>query len=378
MCVNAIPGCGTRRRPLLRVGRIGSRTHWKLLLLYPWGEMSWTAWGVPVMVIGVLALAIAALLAYLSWSSLKLVSIPLKGRHVVITGGSSGIGLEVAKLAAAEGARISLVARDLSKLADAKSIVTEYCRQNLQGEEKINTYSADVKSFESTRLAIAAAVGHSGPIEVLLLSHGVSRVLTFDDSTIEDFDHILDTNLKGNIHTIKAALPHIKSSKAVPAAISIFSSQAGLVGVYGYAAYSASKFALRGLAECLQQELVDRNIRLSLVYPPDTMTPGYMEDQKTMPEITRILSQATTPMDPVSVARSALTGLKAGHFHIDCNFEGAALSLVCAGMSPQPSFLRALTEILSMGILRVVALFVQKSWYDTILQAKQKECQPKK
>lgn len=120
-----------------RVGRIGSRTHWKLLLLYPWGEMSWTAWGVPVMVIGVLALAIAALLAYLSWSSLKLVSIPLKGRHVVITGGSSGIGLEVAKLAAAEGARISLVARDLSKLADAKSIVTEYCRQNLQGEEKV-------------------------------------------------------------------------------------------------------------------------------------------------------------------------------------------------------------------------------------------------
>lgn len=49
------------------------------------------------------------------------------------------------------------------------------------------------------------------------------------------------------------------------------------VGVYGYAAYSASKFALRGLAECLQQELIDRNIRLSLVYPPDTMTPGYVE-----------------------------------------------------------------------------------------------------
>lgn len=55
------------------------------------------------------------------------------------------------------------------------------------------------------------------------------------------------------------------------------------VGVYGYAAYSASKFALRGLAECLQQELVDRNIRLSLVYPPDTMTPGYMEGASSSP-----------------------------------------------------------------------------------------------
>lgn len=49
------------------------------------------------------------------------------------------------------------------------------------------------------------------------------------------------------------------------------------VGVYGYSVYAASKFALRGLAECLQQELVDRNIRLSLVYPPDTMTPMFVE-----------------------------------------------------------------------------------------------------
>jgi NAD(P)-dependent dehydrogenase (short-subunit alcohol dehydrogenase family) len=51
------------------------------------------------------------------------------------------------------------------------------------------------------------------------------------------------------------------------------------VGVYGYAAYSASKFALRGLAEVLQQELISRNIRLSLVYPPDTDTPGFAEGQ---------------------------------------------------------------------------------------------------
>ena len=95
--------------------------------------MVWTAWGVPVLVIGVLAVGFISLLAYLR-APLKAVAIPIKGRHLVITGGSSGIGLEIAKLAAAEGARISLIARDAEKLANAKNIVVEYCRQRLKGE----------------------------------------------------------------------------------------------------------------------------------------------------------------------------------------------------------------------------------------------------
>lgn len=94
---------------------------------------------------------------------------------------------------------------------------------------QVNTYSADVKKFESVRGAIEDAVLDSGVIEVLVLSHGVSVVSTFEDHTLEDFDHVIDTNLKGNLHTIKAALPHIKASKGAPASISIFSSQAGQV-----------------------------------------------------------------------------------------------------------------------------------------------------
>jgi len=332
---------------------------------------------VPLVVIGGLAVALVALAAYLR-APLKAVTIPIRGRHMLITGGSSGIGLEIAKLAALEGARVSLVARDARKLADAKEIVVDHCRQHLKDDVKVNTYSGDVKNVGSIKAAIEAAVSDSGVIEVLILSHGVSCVLPFEDGTIEYYDHVIDTNLKGNIYTIKAALPHIKASEGAPASISIFSSQAGQVGVYGYAVYSASKFALRGLAECLQQELVDRNIRLSLVFPPDTMTPGYLEDLKTIPDITKILSGASAAMDAVSVARASLAGLQAGQFLITCNLEGAALSIVCAGMSPQPSLLMSVTEILSMGVLRIVALFVQKDWYDTILQCKRKDSQAKK
>lgn len=83
-------------------------------------------------------------------------------------------------------------------------------------------------------------------------------------------------------------------------------------------------------------------------------------------------------MDAVSVARASLAGLKAGQFHINCNLEGAALSIVCAGMSPQPSLFKAVAEIMFMGLVRIVALFVQKDWYDTILQSKRKDSLAKK
>ncbi|CAM6017836.1 unnamed protein product [Sphagnum balticum] len=290
----------------------------------------------------------------------KAASIVMRGQHVIITGGSSGIGLALAQLVAAEGAAaISLIARDPEKLAAAQA--------------SVNAYSADVKDFASVKKAFEAACSESGNVTAVVLSHGVAVPGTFEDTSIETMEHMLDTNLKGNIHAIKAALPFIKSSKSAPASIAIFSSQAGQVGVYGYAAYSASKFALRGLAEVLQQELISRNIRLSLVYPPDTDTPGFAEEEKTKPELTKKISGSSKSMDALAVARNALCGIKAGQFSVHCNFEGLIISTVGAGMSPQPSWSRAVLEVMTMGLLRIVAFFVVRGWYTTILLSQQEK-----
>jgi hypothetical protein len=80
----------------------------------------------------------------------------------------------------------------------------------------------------------------------------------------------------------------------------------------------------------------------------------------------------------VDLDQKTMPELKAGNFHINCNLEGAALSLLCSGMGPQPSLGKAMAEVLTMGVLRVVALFVQKDWYDAILQTKRKESRAKK
>ncbi|CAM6045904.1 unnamed protein product [Sphagnum compactum] len=177
---------------------------------------------------------------------------------------------------------------------------------------------------------------------------GCQSQVPLEDMSIETMEHILDTNLMGNIHSIKAALPFINSSKSAPASIAIFSSQAGQV---------------------LQQELISHNNHLSVVFPPNTDTPGFAEDEKTKPELTKKLSTSSKSLDSMSVARSTLYGLQAGQFSISCNFDGLMLSVMGAGMCPQHSLPLAVLEVMTTGFFHIVAFFVLRGWYDTILSS---------
>ncbi|WJX22763.1 3-dehydrosphinganine reductase tsc10a [Trifolium repens] len=158
----------------------------------------------------------------------------------------------------------------------------------------------------------------------------------------------------------------------LPVSIAFVSSQAGQVGVYGYAAYSASKFGLRGLAEALQQEVIGDNIHVSLIFPPDTDTPGLVEVR---PELTKIIVSSSGLLKADEVAQKAFDGIRHGSFMISCNLEGIALSLATAGLSPQRSFLMAFVEVVAAGIFRIAALCFQRNWYGSIEKwQKEKKC----
>ncbi|MCO5549465.1 hypothetical protein L7F22_002936 [Adiantum nelumboides] len=285
--------------------------------------------------------------------------IPFANRHVFITGGSSGIGLELAKLALKEGAHVSIMARDNSRLTQAKLAVA-----NATGKE-VNIYCADVNDFES----VSAVAREAGPIDILICSHGISIPKSLEDASLVEINLMLDTNLRGNLHVIKAMLPSLKNRKDdYCGSIAIISSQAGQVGVYGFAAYSASKFGLKGMAEALQQEIHCYNIRVCIIYPPDTFTPGFEKENETKPEVTKVISGCSTAMDAADVARKAVDGIKAGNFSISCNFDGWMLCIATAGMSPQPSAVLAFAEILLSGISRLVGLCYIWTWYQTLIK----------
>lgn len=222
-----------------------------------------------------------------------------------------------------------------------------------------------------------AVEGSGDDIDVLICNHGIFVPKELEKQDLEEIRFMMDVNVIGTFNLIKAALPGMKKrarETGLPGCIAIISSQAGQVGVYGYTAYSASKFALRGLAEALQHEVVADNIRVTLIFPPDTETPGLEQEHKLRPDITSLIAGSSGGMKADDVAKKALDGIKSGKFMVPCNFEGTMLSIATAGLSPQPSCLSAITEVLGAGFMRFLGLCFQWNWFTIIekYHAKQK------
>ncbi|KAI4311257.1 hypothetical protein MLD38_036165 [Melastoma candidum] len=278
-----------------------------------------------------------------------------------VQGGVGGIGLSLARLAASEGARVSILARNSAALSTAALSI------RLSTGIEVATFSADVRDYG----ALQKVVEKAGEIDVLIVNAGVLVPEELVKQEIEEVKMMLDVNLLGSFNLVKAALPGMKRRKdggRAPRSIAFMSSQAGQVGIYGYTAYSASKFGLRGLAEALQQEVIGDDIYVSPVFPPDRDTPGLAEENKRKPPLTSIIAGSSCAMTSDDVAKKTLDGIKAGSFFITCNSMGQLLSIATAGMSPQRSLPMALIEVLFIGVTRLIALFVQWDWYKSIHQ----------
>ncbi|KAL4279586.1 hypothetical protein GQ457_03G034020 [Hibiscus cannabinus] len=306
---------------------------------------------------GLLLLPILPLLLYFIVRPRPL-NIPIKNRHVFITGGSMGIGLAIAKQAAEEGARISLLARSLDHLEKAKQSIWEAYKV------EVSTFPADVRDYD----AVEHAINRAGPIDVLVVNHGVYYFEELEKQGVDVVKAMIDVNLMGSFNVIKAALPSMNKDRKHkgPASIALMSSMAGQVGTYGFAAYSATKYGLRGLAEALQQEVIGNNIHVSVIFPPVTETPGIEQARKTMPEITKTILDSTVEMTAEEVAKVTIKGIKSGSFSIPCRLDGRALAMATAGLSPQRSFLMASIEVVFAGLFRFVGLLFQWNWYRII------------
>ncbi|XVF84350.1 hypothetical protein PTKIN_Ptkin17bG0029800 [Pterospermum kingtungense] len=273
------------------------------------------------------------------------VKVPIKNRHVFITGGSSGIGLAIAKQAALEGARVSIMARNLDRLEEAKRSI------RLASGVDVSIFSADARDPD----AVQRAVNQAGRIDVLVVNHGVYEHDTLEKQDIGSIKYIIDVNLMGSFNVIKAALPQMKDRKdKMPASIAFMVSQTAQVGIYGYTAYSASNFGLRGLAQSLQQEVIAHNIHVTLVFPTDTETPGYKEVKR--PELTNVIIGNPTPVKAEEVAKKTLDGIKSGRSVIPCDFLGHILAIACVDLSLPRSFMMASMEIVFAGICHFISL----------------------
>jgi 3-dehydrosphinganine reductase len=161
--------------------------------------------------------------------------------HVVVTGGSSGLGLELAHRLADEGARITLVARDARKLAAAAADLRDRRPSACVGVE-----SLDVSDEEATPRSMQRIAEANGGIDVLINSAGILREGRFDELPARAFRDVMNVNYFGIVNATRAALPHLLASRGRLVNIA---SMAGLTGVFGYTPYCGAKHALVGLTE---------------------------------------------------------------------------------------------------------------------------------
>ncbi len=182
------------------------------------------------------------------------------GAIVVVTGASRGIGRAVAIAASAHGARVGLVARSVDDL--------EATRRALR--EPAALQAADVTDAESVTAAIGRLEDELGPTDIVVANAGVGAYGRFLDTDVETFEHLMEVNLFGRLHTVRAVLPGMveRGRGHVVASASI----AGRVGAPFESAYSASKFAAVGLCEVLSTEVAPLGVGVSLVDPGPVAT----------------------------------------------------------------------------------------------------------
>jgi 3-dehydrosphinganine reductase len=255
-------------------------------------------------------------------------SMQLSNQHVLITGGSSGIGLALARQAAARGARVSLLARDRAKLAAARDEI----QRLVPGAPTVGLAAADVANQSDLLRALAETERTHGPVDVLITSAGIAQPGYFEEIAVDVFERTMAVNYFGTLYALKAVVPGMKQRRR--GAVVIISSGAGLVGLFGYTAYSPSKFALRGLAESLRSELKSTGVRVAIVYPPDTATPQLDEENRTKPPETKALTAAGGLWSADDVARVTLAGLARGKFSITPGVQLTALAWLHSLIAP--------------------------------------------
>ena len=252
-----------------------------------------------------------------------------QGKHAIITGGSSGIGLATAKLLASQGAHISIVARSPSKLEAAKA---EIEAATVQPEQRVNVIEADVSDRHRAEAAMEKAIELGGVPNLLVTSAGIAHPGYFLELSPQIFEDTMAVNYFGSLYCVRAVLPAMLQQKT--GQIVLVSSGAGLIGVYGYTAYCASKFALRGFAESLRGELNGTGVQISIVYPPDTDTPQLAAENKIEPAETKAITQSAETWQPEDVAREILTGVLKKSFAISPGWEMSLLQKLHSAIAP--------------------------------------------
>src|ERR1700743_2082201 len=185
----------------------------------------------------------------------------LNNKVAVVTGGSSGIGLAIAKRFAQEGAKVAITGRN-QKTIDAAIAEIGTNGLGIQG---------DVSKLDDLTRIYQTVADHFGKVDTLIVNAGVYVLAPLASFTEEQFDQVSDINFKGAFFSVQKALPVLKDG----ASVVLISSTVNGKGIPNHAAYSATKAAVRSLARSFSADLLNRKIRVNALTPGPVDTPVF-------------------------------------------------------------------------------------------------------
>jgi 3-dehydrosphinganine reductase len=252
------------------------------------------------------------------------------GKVVLITGGSSGIGLALASELAARSAFVCLAARGVDRLQAA--LATLPVRE--QGGKL--AFTVDVSHPEEVAELVEKVTNQAGVPDIVINSAGVAHPGYVQELDLGIYRWMMDVNYYGTLHVVKAVLPAMLARGS--GYIVNIGSGASRIGVFGYTAYSGSKYAVAGFTDVLRMELKPHGIQVSLVLPTDTDTPQLAYENRFKPLELKYLLPEMGVVPVGKVARNILKGMDRRQYEIYPDFGGRLIvriySLAGAGIYP--------------------------------------------
>ncbi|GGF18490.1 SDR family NAD(P)-dependent oxidoreductase [Williamsia phyllosphaerae] len=242
------------------------------------------------------------------------------GRHSVVTGGSSGLGLEISRQLVARGVSVTLLARDESRLAAA----AESLRARAASGTEVGTLSVDIGDADGVVGALGTLAG-THPFELLVNSAGIMREGYFETLPATAFTEVMDINFHGTVKVIRAALPHLPHPGG---RIVTIASIAGLTGVFGYTPYCAAKHALVGFTDALRFELEPQGLEIHLICPGEFDSPLVAALDATRTPENRAHTLTIPKVDVAQIATQTLDAVDSGREQV---IPGRIPALMSAG-----------------------------------------------
>jgi len=234
-----------------------------------------------------------------------------RGKRVFITGGSSGIGEAAAKRLAGWGADVWIGARGEAKLATALDGIRA---AGQGGSQVFGRSTIDVGDKASVAAAAAEVLEGLGGLDVLINNAGIAHPATVLQTPDEVYESMMRVNYFGTVNVTRAFLPHFYGQRR--GHVCNVGSMLGFMGIYGYTAYAASKYAVTGFSDCLRQEFLDHGAGITVVFPPDTDTPQLAAENEIKPPETKAIAGEVKMMSADAVAHAMLKGIAADKYHV--------------------------------------------------------------